>query len=136
MIAILGLQVVVGYTGQLALGQSFFFGTGAYIAAWLVADQNWPWLATLIVVVPACFILGVLFGIPALRIKGLYLALVTLGPCRGVPLASCSSTRSTSTPAVPRARPSIPLSSRPSWLPLDGIADVPPEHPVLRPVLR
>ncbi|MEM9615641.1 MAG: branched-chain amino acid ABC transporter permease [Actinomycetota bacterium] len=78
MVAILGLQVVVGYTGQLALGQSFFFGTGAYITAWLVQDHNWPFLATLVVVVPFCFLLGMLLGLPALRVKGLYLALVTL----------------------------------------------------------
>ncbi len=78
-IAILGLQVIVGYTGQLALGQSFFFGMGAYITAWLVADHSWPYLLTLIVVVPACFIVGMILGIPALRVKGLYLALITLG---------------------------------------------------------
>ena len=78
-IAILGLQCVVGYTGQVALGQSFFVGTGAYLTAWLVADHNWPYLLTLVVVVPACFLIGMLLGLPALRIKGLYLALVTLG---------------------------------------------------------
>lgn len=79
MIAILGLQVVVGYSGQVALGQSFFVGTGAYTAAYLVQDHNWPYLLTLVVIIPFCFVLGMLFGLPALRIKGLYLALVTLG---------------------------------------------------------
>ena len=78
-IAVLGLQVIVGYTGQLALGQSFFFGTGAYVSAWLVADHNWSWALSLVIVVPFCFLLGMLFGLPALRIRGLYLALVTLG---------------------------------------------------------
>jgi branched-chain amino acid transport system permease protein len=78
-VAILGLQVVVGFTGQVALGQSFFVGTGAYLTAWLVADHQWPYLLTLAVVVPACFIIGMILGLPALRIKGLYLALVTLG---------------------------------------------------------
>jgi len=78
-IAVLGLQVIVGYTGQLALGQSFFFGTGAYLSAWLVADHDWSWIVSLLVVVPVCFLLGMLFGLPALRIRGLYLALVTLG---------------------------------------------------------
>ena len=39
IVAILGLQLIVGFTGQLALGQSFFFGTGAYVSAWLVADH-------------------------------------------------------------------------------------------------
>jgi branched-chain amino acid transport system permease protein len=78
-VAILGLQVVIGFTGQVALGQSFFVGTGAYLTAWLVADHQWPYLLTLVVVIPACFIIGMLLGLPALRIKGLYLALVTLG---------------------------------------------------------
>lgn len=78
-IAILGLQCVVGFTGQVALGQSFFVGSGAYLTAWLVADHQWPYLLTLVVVVPFCFLIGMLLGLPALRIKGLYLALVTLG---------------------------------------------------------
>jgi branched-chain amino acid transport system permease protein len=78
-VAILGLQVVVGFTGQVALGQSFFVGTGAYLTAWLVADHQWPFLLTLVVVVPVCFIIGMILGLPALRIRGLYLALVTLG---------------------------------------------------------
>jgi branched-chain amino acid transport system permease protein len=78
-VAILGLQVVIGFTGQVALGQSFFVGTGAYLTAWLVADHQWPYLLTLAVVVPACFLIGMILGLPALRIRGLYLALVTLG---------------------------------------------------------
>jgi branched-chain amino acid transport system permease protein len=79
MIAILGLQVVVGFTGQIALGQSFFVGTGAYTAAYLVQDHDWPWLLTLVVIIPFCFVLGMILGLPALRIRGLYLALLTLG---------------------------------------------------------
>ena len=78
MVAILGLQIIVGYTGQLALGQSLFVGLGAYITAYLVQDQGWPYMATLVVVIPFCFVIGVLLGLPALRIKGLYLALVTI----------------------------------------------------------
>ncbi|MEQ8438257.1 MAG: branched-chain amino acid ABC transporter permease [Ilumatobacter fluminis] len=78
-IAILGLQCVVGFTGQVALGQSFFVGTGAYLTAWLVADHQWPYLLTLVVVIPFCFLIGMILGLPALRIKGLYLALITLG---------------------------------------------------------
>ena len=62
-VAILGLQVVIGYTGQIALGQSFFFGMGAYIAAWLVADHSWPFLLTLLVVVPTCFLVGMLLSL-------------------------------------------------------------------------
>jgi len=129
-VAVLGLQVIVGYTGQLALGQSFFFGTGAYLAAWLVADQNWPWLATLIVVVPVCFVLGVIFGVPALRIKGLYLALVTLGLAAVFPAVvqldvldeytGGASGKSVGSDLLP-----------PSWLPLNGINSVLQNIPLL-----
>lgn len=78
IVAILGLQLIVGYTGQIALGQSFFFGLGAYATAYLVQDHNWSYLSTLVVVIPLCFVVGMILGLPALRIQGLYLALVTL----------------------------------------------------------
>ncbi|MEM1333331.1 MAG: hypothetical protein AAGG08_07720, partial [Actinomycetota bacterium] len=83
MIAILGLQVVAGFTGQLSLGQGFFFGLGAYLSAWMVQEESWlgigwNFFTSLIVVVPICFLVGMVFGVPALRIKGLYLALVIL----------------------------------------------------------
>jgi len=121
MIAILGLQVVVGYTGQLALGQSFFFGSGAYMAAYLVQDQNWPWAATLLVVVPFCFGIGVLLGLPALRIKGLYLALVTLGMAAVFPsIVQLDSLDEYTGGAAGKTVDSTLVA--PSWLPLDGIA--------------
>ncbi|RLE20196.1 MAG: hypothetical protein DRJ50_11110 [Actinobacteria bacterium] len=122
MIAILGLQVIVGYTGQLALGQSFFFGTGAYIAAYLVQDQHWPWIATLIVVVPFCFLIGVIFGLPALRIKGLYLALVTLGLAAVFPAVVQLDILDEYTGGAAGKSVDSDLNA-PSWLPLDGIAN-------------
>jgi len=122
MVAILGLQVVAGFTGQLSLGQGFFFGTGAYISAWLVADQNWAWFTSLLVVVPVCFVFGLVFGIPALRIKGLYLALVTLGLAAVfpslikldflLPYTGGAAGKQVDSDFIP-----------PSWLPLDGIVD-------------
>lgn len=122
MIAILGLQVVVGYTGQLALGQSFFFGSGAYMAAYLVQDQHWPWAATLLVVVPFCFGIGVLLGLPALRIKGLYLALVTLGMAAVFPsIVQLDSLDEYTGGAAGKTVDSTLVA--PSWLPLDGIAN-------------
>ncbi len=121
-VAILGLQVVVGYTGQLALGQSFFFGTGAYLAAWLVADHNWSWLSTLIVIIPVCFVLGFLLGIPALRIKGLYLALVTLGLAAIFPaIVQLEQLEEYTAGAAGKTTDSDLVA--PSWLPLDGIAN-------------
>ena len=135
IIAVLGMQVVVGYTGQLALGQSFFFGTGAYLAAWLVEDQHWPWLATLAVVIPACFVLGLLVGIPALRIKGLYLALVTLGLAAIFPSIVQLDSLDEYTAGAAGKKVNSDIDA-PGWLPLDGIASRVPEDPVLRAVLR
>lgn len=79
IVGVLGLGLLVGYNGQISLGNSFFMGLGGYLTATLVADDGWPFLATIIVVLPVCFVVGMLVGLPALRIKGLYLALTTLG---------------------------------------------------------
>ena len=122
MVAILGLQVVAGYTGQLSLGQGFFFGTGAYIASWLVADHNWSWAATLSVIVPSCFLLGMVFGIPALRIKGLYLALVTLGLAAVFPSLILLDVLEPYTAGAAGKQTDSDLIP-PTWLPLDGIAE-------------
>ena len=78
-IAILGLNLVTGYSGQVSLGHSAFFGIGAYTTMILVADHGWPFLATLPVAGAIGFAVGALVGLPALRIRDLYLTLVTLG---------------------------------------------------------
>lgn len=78
-VAVLGLNLLTGYSGQISLGHSAFFGIGAYTAAILIADHDWNYLLTLIPAAALCFVLGFLFGIPALRLQGLYLALLTLG---------------------------------------------------------
>ncbi len=121
MVAILGLQVVAGFTGQLSLGQGFFFGTGAYLSAWLVADHSWPWFLTLVVVVPACFLLGLLFGVPALKIKGLYLALVTLGLAAVFPSLILLDVLEPYTAGAAGKIVDSDLIA-PEWMPLDGIA--------------
>lgn len=123
MVAILGLQVVAGFTGQLSLGQGFFFGMGAYLSAWLVADHNWAWFSTLIVVVPACFIVGMAFGIPALRIRGLYLALVTLGLAAVFPAIVQLEALQEYTNGAGGLQVDSKLVA-PDWLPLDGIASI------------
>ena len=120
-VAILGLQVVIGYTGQIALGQSFFFGMGAYISAWLVADHSWPFLLTLLVVVPSCFLVGMLCGLPALRIKGLYLALLTFGLAALFPTLIKLDSLYDYTGGANGKLTSYKFKA-PSWLPLDEIA--------------
>ena len=78
-VAVLGLNLLTGYSGQISLGHSAFFGLGAYTAAVLINTHDWPYLATIPVAAVLSFVLGFLIGIPALRLHGLYLALLTLG---------------------------------------------------------
>ena len=77
-VAMMGINLLTGYNGQISLGHSFFFAVGAYTSAILMVDHSWPYLATLAPAFALTFLLGFLFGIPALRLEGLYLALVTL----------------------------------------------------------
>ena len=77
-LAALSLNLLIGFTGQISIGHSAFFGVGSYTLAVLVADHGWSPGWTYPVAAVICFVVGVLVGIPALRLKGLYLSLVTL----------------------------------------------------------
>jgi branched-chain amino acid transport system permease protein len=77
-IAIVGLNLVTGHTGLLSIGHSAFFGLGAYTTGVLVVRYDVAPMTTIPVAVVLSFVLGLLVGLPSLRIKGLYLALVTL----------------------------------------------------------
>jgi branched-chain amino acid transport system permease protein len=77
-VAILGLNLVIGYSGQLSLAQSAFVGLGAYTTVILITDHHWSFYAALPVSALVCFLAGLVIGIPATRIRGLYLAVVTL----------------------------------------------------------
>jgi branched-chain amino acid transport system permease protein len=76
-IALLGLNMLTGYNGQISLGHGAFFAIGAYTAAILMDKANWPYWATIPVAGVVCLVAGFLFGLPALRLEGLYLALAT-----------------------------------------------------------
>ena len=76
-VAILGMNLVIGYGGLISLGHVAFMGMGAYTTTILVNDSRWDVWMTLPVVVVVCFLFGLAVGMPALKIKGLYLALVT-----------------------------------------------------------
>jgi branched-chain amino acid transport system permease protein len=84
-IAVLGLNILTGYNGQISLGHGGFFAVGAYTAAILMHHYAVPYWATLPVAALICFVLGVLFGLPALRFEGPYLALVTLAMAVATP---------------------------------------------------
>jgi branched-chain amino acid transport system permease protein len=76
-IAIIGLNLLTGFNGQFSLGHSAFFAIGAYTAAILMDKAGVPYAATLPVAGGVCFVFGFLFGLPALRLEGIYLALAT-----------------------------------------------------------
>ena len=84
-IAVLGLNILTGYNGQISLGHGGFFAAGAYTAAILMHRYGVPYWATLPPAALICFVLGVLFGLPALRFEGPYLALVTLAMALATP---------------------------------------------------
>jgi branched-chain amino acid transport system permease protein len=66
-------------TGQLSLGNAAFMGIGAYIASYLTVELQWPLTAALVAAAVASGCIGVVVGFPALRLKGIYLAMATLG---------------------------------------------------------
>jgi branched-chain amino acid transport system permease protein len=84
-IAVLGLNLLTGFNGQISLGHGAFFAVGAYVAAILIDHANWPYWATLPMAMLMCFVVGYLFGLPALRLEGHYLALATFGLAIAVP---------------------------------------------------
>lgn len=76
-IALLGLNLLTGYNGQISVGHGAFFAVGGYAAAILMAHFGVPYWATVPLAGVIAFVTGFLFGIPALRFEGLYLALAT-----------------------------------------------------------
>jgi branched-chain amino acid transport system permease protein len=84
-IAILGLNLLTGFNGQFSLGHSAFFAIGAYTAAILMDRWEVAYYWTLIPAGIICLIAGILFGLPALRLEGLYLALATFALATATP---------------------------------------------------
>jgi branched-chain amino acid transport system permease protein len=78
-IAALGLNLLTGYNGQVSIGHGAFFGVGAFTTGLLMTKQGWSYEATIPVAAVVAALVGILVGFPALRVRGLYLALVTLG---------------------------------------------------------
>lgn len=78
-IAVIGMVFVTGFTKQISLGQNFFFAIGAYFSVYAIEQWNIPYLLTPFLAFIVTFTVGYVFGLPVLRLKGTYLALVTLG---------------------------------------------------------
>lgn len=76
-LALLGLNLLVGFNGQISLGHGAFFALGAYTAAMLMEHAGWPYWATIPAAALVGGIVGYLFGLPALKLDGVYLAMAT-----------------------------------------------------------
>src|SRR3954453_16589151 len=76
-IALLGLNMLTGYNGQISLGHGAFYAIGAYVAAILMDKYNVPYWLGIPAAGAVCLLAGFLFGLPALRLEGVYLALAT-----------------------------------------------------------
>ena len=78
VIATTGLNITVGYAGLLSIGHSAFIGVGAYAGALMSIHLGTPLIVNIAVGGVAAFLVGLVFGAPSLRIKGVYLAIATL----------------------------------------------------------
>jgi branched-chain amino acid transport system permease protein len=113
-VAALGLNLLVGYSGQISLGHGAFFALGAYTAALLIEKAGVPYLLTVPIAGALAFAVGFVFGVPALRLRGLYLALVTLALAVATPqLIKRFDALTEGTQGMTVAQPESP-----GWLPL------------------
>jgi branched-chain amino acid transport system permease protein len=76
-VAILGLNILTGYTGQISIGHGAFMAIGGYTTAVMSRDHHTNLIVTILVAFAFCFVVGLIVGLPALRLSGAYLALVT-----------------------------------------------------------
>lgn len=115
-VAIMGLVILTGFSGQFSLGHVAFFAIGAYTAA-ILMDRGWsPYPVTLIIGGAVSFCFGFLFGLPALRLEGIYLALATFA-------------LSVATPQVLKLTPLIPYTGG-----VNGISLTKPSAPFGLPI--
>jgi branched-chain amino acid transport system permease protein len=78
VIAAVGLNILTGFTGQISLGHGAFMGVGAYASGYFMIKLGMPFIACIVAAGFVTAIVGMIFGIPSLRLKGLYLAIATL----------------------------------------------------------
>jgi branched-chain amino acid transport system permease protein len=84
-IALLGLNMLTGFNGQISLGHGAFYALGAYTTAIMIDRWHVPYAWTIPAAGALCLVVGFLFGIPALRLEGIYLALATFALALAVP---------------------------------------------------
>ncbi len=84
-VAILGLNILTGYTGQISIGHGAFMAIGGYTTAIMSRDHHTNLALTMVMAFAICFVFGLLVGLPALRLSGVYLALATFALAVSVP---------------------------------------------------
>jgi branched-chain amino acid transport system permease protein len=84
-VAILGLNILTGYTGQISIGHGAFMAIGGYTTAVLSRDHHTNLVLTMVAAFAICFVCGLIVGLPALRLAGVYLALATFALAVSVP---------------------------------------------------
>ena len=89
-IALLGLNILVGYNGQISLGHGAFYAIGAYTSAILVVHAGVAHWATIPVAAAICFVAGFLFALPVLRLGTMHLAMATFAVGAVVPILAKS----------------------------------------------
>ncbi len=78
VLAVLGINIATGYGGMISLGHGVFVGVGAFATAYYADDWSLPWVVAILLATITTGLVGALVGLPALRIQGIHLALVTL----------------------------------------------------------
>jgi len=119
-VVLLGLNLLTGYNGQISLGHGAFYALGAYTTAIMIDRWSVPYGWTLPAAGLVCFVVGFLFGIPALRLEGLHLALATFALALAVPqILKYFDTWTGGSQGIVLSKPRAPLGlpwSRDQWL--------------------
>ncbi|MEN2977767.1 branched-chain amino acid ABC transporter permease (plasmid) [Tistrella bauzanensis] len=117
-VAILGLNLLTGYSGQISLGHGAFYAIGAYGTAILMVHGGWSWWSAVPAAAALAFLAGLALGLPALRLEGHYLALATFALAIAIPQLLKHDALADWTGGVAGlyvTRPEVP-----GWLPLDA----------------
>jgi branched-chain amino acid transport system permease protein len=85
-IAVLGLNILTGYAGQISIGHGAFMAIGGYTTAVMSRDHHTNLVVTMLMAFAICFVLGFILGLPALRLSGVYLALLTFALAVSIPV--------------------------------------------------
>jgi branched-chain amino acid transport system permease protein len=109
LISVTGLNLLLGFTGQISLGQAAFMMVGAYTSAVLVRESNVPFLLALTIATLLSGLIGLVFGLASLRVKGFYLAMATLAAQFIIPWAIVNYRPANEIPIIKTPFQDLPL---------------------------